>query len=305
MQVEEVNIAQVEDTQVIYQQDRATIDTMVATAKAYPRNIKRSTENAIAIVSMDKETASTCTYALPRGGKPITGPSVHLAKILAQTWGNMRVEAKVISIEDKHVTSQSIAFDLENNLAVKVEVKRSIMTKTGRMNDDMITVTGNAANAIALRNAVLSVVPRSIVDKVYKAAMGTITGDISDSDKLIKQRKKVIDALKDAYNVTEAEILSAIGKASIDHIGSDEIVVLIGIGQSIKDGDTTIDLAFRSKKETPNVDKSSKEKEEARIKDFIASATSLKDLEQIDHLCVTPDLIDLLTFKKEELNGKK
>lgn len=256
---EDVIVIENADLQTIYQQDKAMVDVQISTAKAYPRNIKRSTENAIAIVSMDKETASTCTYSVPRGGKAITGASVHLAKILAQVWGNMRCEAKVISHDGKHVTSQAIAFDLENNLAIKVEVKRSIMQneyvegrKTGkmvRMTDDMIVVTGNAANSIALRNAVLSVIPRAVVDKVYNAAKQTITGDISDNNKLIKRRKEVLDALIQTYSVTEKEVLSVVGKAAITHITSDDLVVLIGVGQSIKDGDTTVELAFRAKKD--------------------------------------------------------
>ena len=124
-------------TDIVYQQDKAQIDMQISTAKAYPRNITRSVENAIAIVTMDKQTASTCSYSLPRGGKTISGPSVHLAKILAQSWGNLRVEAKVVSIDRTQITSQAVAFDLENNLAIKVEVKRSIMSRKGRFNEDM------------------------------------------------------------------------------------------------------------------------------------------------------------------------
>lgn len=234
--------------EVIYQQDKAMVDMQISTAKAYPRNIKRATENALSIVSIDQATAATCTYGVPRGGKTIQGPSVHLAKILAQTWGNMRVEAKVISVDSKTLTSQAIAFDLENNLAIKVEVKRSIMTKTGRMNDDMIVVTGNAANSIALRNAVLSVIPKAVVDKVYNTAKQTITGDISDKTKLIARRKQVFDGLKDTYDLKEKEILAAIGRQAIDHVTADDIVALIGIGQAIKDGDTTVELAFKGGK---------------------------------------------------------
>ncbi len=234
--------------QVIYQQDKAAIDIQVTTAKLYPRNIKRATENAIAIVTMDKETAATCTYSVPRGGKAITGPSVHLAKILAQVWGNLRIDAKVVSIEDRQLTSESVCFDLENNLAIKTQVKRSIMSKNGRFNDDMITVTGNAANSIALRNAVLSVIPRAIVDKVYNSAKQTITGDVSDKTKLLSKRKQVFDGLKDTYGLTEKEVLTAIGKAAVDHVTGDDLVVLIGIGTAIKDGDTTVDQAFKGAK---------------------------------------------------------
>ena len=248
--MEEITITEVQDASVIYNQDKAFIDVQIATAKTYPRNLKRAVDNSIAIVTMDQETASTCTYSLPRGGKPVTGPTVHLAKILAQQWGNLRCEAKVVEIGQKQITSQAVAFDLENNLAIKVEVKRSIMSKNGRFNDDMITVTGNAANAIALRNAILAVIPRAVVDKVYNEAKRTITGDLSDQTKLLAKRKKVFDGFKETYALTEQEILSAIGKAAVEHVTQDDLVVLIGIGQAIKDGETTVNDAFRPKQTT-------------------------------------------------------
>jgi hypothetical protein len=248
MKTEEIVNIETVSPEIVYQQDKAQIDVQINTAKMFPRNLKRSVDNAIAIVSMDKETAATCTYSLPRGGKSISGPSVHLAKILAQVWGNLRVESKVVSIDTTQITSQAVAFDLENNLAIKVEVKRSITGKNGRFNEDMITVTGNAANAIALRNAVLNVIPRAVVDKVYNAAKQTITGDLSDKTKLLKKRKQVFDGLKDSYGVLEDEALFAIGKPSIDTVTSDDLMTLIGIVQAIKDGDTTVSQAFKNKK---------------------------------------------------------
>lgn len=274
-------------TEVIYQQDKAAIDMQISTAKAYPRNIKRATDNAIAIVTMDKQTAETCNYSVPRGGKTITGPSVHLAKILAQVWGNLRVEAKVISIDARQLTSESVCFDLENNLAIKTQVKRSIIGKHGRFNDDMITVTGNAANSIALRNAVLSVIPRAIVDKVYRCAKDTITGDLSDTTKLIKKRKQVFDAFKDTYGLTEKEVLSVIGKAALEHVTPDDIVVLIGIGTAIKDGDTSVDVAF-GRTVAMNT-KTKKEKENETLLQMIEECATIEDLENYQRDLITDE----------------
>lgn len=279
-------------------QEKAQIDVQISTAKAFPRNIKRSTENAIAIATLDTETAATCTYSVPRGGKAITGPSVHLAKIIAQVWGNMRIEAKVIDVDGKNVTSQAIAFDLESNVAMKVEVKRSILTRTGRMSEDMIVVTGNAANAIALRNAIFAVVPKAVTDKVYKASLQTITGDISDETKLLKKRKKVVDALIQSYGVTEAEVLSAVGKSSLDHIGQDEIVVLIGIGTAIKDGDTTVDQAFRGGKTNGPKTEAAKTLED----ELILKINSAKSKSELEALGTIPDqLLDLYNEKLASL----
>ena len=295
----DLETTEVVSADIVYSQDKAQIDVQISTAHAYPRNIMRAKNNAIALVTMDIETAKTCTYSVPRGGKAITGASVHLAKILAQVWGNMRVEAKVVSIDAKQITSEAVCFDLENNLAIKCQVKRSIMGKSGRFNDDMIVVTGNAANSIALRNAVLSVVPRGIVDAVYNAAKSKITGDISDETKLIARRKQVVDQLKNSYSLTEKEVLSSIGKAAIEHITADDLVVLIGIGTAIKDGDTTVEQAFKGAR-TSDTKPTAEQKEKERIELLIQDAKTMPELAKLEK-SVPTEMKDLFNQKVEEI----
>lgn len=222
--------------------ERANIDIQVSTAKQYPRSISRCVNNAIAIATMDMETARSCGYALPRGGKPITGPSVHLAKIIAQQYGNLRAESRVVDITDKQIVSRCTAWDLENNNAVSIEVRRSIVGKNGnRFTDDMITVTGNAANSIAYRNAIFALVPKSITDKAYQAAQHLITGDLSDEEQLIKRRDSAIKHFNDTYAITEEEVIKLCGKHTINQIRANELALLFGIAQSLKDGDTTVE----------------------------------------------------------------
>lgn len=236
--------------------ERANVDTQVATAKQYPRSIKRSIDNSIVMATMDAETAQSCGYALPRGGKPITGPSVHLAKIIVSNWGNMRTEAKVVQITDKQIISRGTAWDLETNVASAFEVRRSIIDKRGnRFSDDMITVTGNAANSIAYRNAVFSVVPKAVVDKVYKASQKFITGDLSSEEKLIKRRSDALNYFKDEWGISEEEVVKLCGKRTVNQIKADEIALLLGMVQSLKDGDTTVDelmKPIRESKEAKN-----------------------------------------------------
>lgn len=238
-------VLQVNQDQSIIQVDaveRANVDSQVATAKQYPRDLARSVNNSIAMATMDYNTAQSCGYALPRGGKPITGPSVHLAKLIVSNYGNIRAEAKVVQITDKQVISRGTCWDLENNVATAFEVRRSIVGKGGkRFSDDMITVTGNAANAIAYRNAVFSVIPKAITDKVYQAAQRFITGDLSDEEKIISRRKKCIDFFKDEYGITEEEVVMLCGKQTVNQIKADQIALLLGITQSLKDGDTTVE----------------------------------------------------------------
>jgi hypothetical protein len=227
--------------------ERANVDSQVATAKQYPRDIRRSIDNSIVMATMNGETAQSCGYALPRGGKPITGPSVHLAKIIVSNWGNMRTEAKVVQITDKQVISRGTAWDLETNVASAFEVRRSIVDKFGKKySDDMITVTGNAANSIAYRNAVFAVIPKAITDRIYHAAQKFITGDLSDADKLLKKRTSVINSFKNDYGILEEEVIKLCGKQTSNQINADELSLLIGIIQSLKDGDTTVEELMKT-----------------------------------------------------------
>lgn len=251
-------VTQVQHDQNIIQLDtieRANVDSQIATAKQYPRDLRRAINNSIAMATLDVPTAQSCGYALPRGGKPITGPSVHLAKLIVSNYGNIRAEAKVVQITDKQVISRGTCWDLENNVATAFEVRRSIVGRTGqRFSDDMITVTGNAANSIAYRNAVFSVIPRAITDKVYQAAQHCITGDLSDEDKIIARRKKCIDYFKDEFGITEQEVVMLCGKKTVNQIKANEIALLLGITQSLTDGDTTVDELMKPyrKEETKN-----------------------------------------------------
>lgn len=310
---ESVEIVQITDANIVYSQDKATIDVMISTAKAFPRNIQRAKKNAIDIVTMDEATAEVCNYTLPRGSKSITGPSVHLAKILAQCWGNLRMEAKVVDISATQVTSEGVCFDLENNIAMKASVKKSIMqhetkwvngksVKTGRMirmNDDMITMIGNAINSIALRNAIFSVIPRPIIDSAYNAALKTITGDLSDDDKLKKKARTVVNKLMATFNVTEEQVLSVINKASVDFITAEDVAVLIGIGTAIKEGDSTVETAFGNKN-TDSIKPDTATNPNDRAKELISTSKTLKELNQ--RVSTMSDA--LKEFFKEEIADK-
>ena len=226
--------------------ERANIDSQISTAKQYPRDIRRSIDNSIVIATMNEETAQSCGYALPRGEKIITGPSVHLAKRMVSNWGNIRTEAKVVQITDKHVISRGTCWDLETNVASAFEVRRNIIDSKGRrFSDDMITVTGNAANSIAYRNSVFAVIPQAITNRVYEAAQRLITGDLSDADKILKKRTLIINSFKNDYAITEEEVLKLCGRQTVNQININEISTLIGILQSLKDGDTSVDYLMK------------------------------------------------------------
>lgn len=279
--------------EVVYQQDRAQIDTQIATAKAYPRDLKRVTENMVFIVSSDKVFAESCNYSLPRAGKVVSGPTVHMALVVAQQYKNMSTGARVVAIDDNHITAQAVAYDLENNFRVTIEVKRSIRQnewkydedlkknvktgKTVRMNDDMITMTGNAANSIALRNAIYKVVPKQVIDRIYNEAKNTMLGDVSDEAKFIQKRTELFTRFLDVYGVQEAEILKVIGKANLAAVTKEDLITIIGIGQSIRDNESSVEFVFRSGKYVAPDVSTIKRTQEAQRKKLVKLLKDLGD----------------------------
>jgi hypothetical protein len=244
--------------------NRSEIDMQISTAKQYPRELAKVRKTILELATIDRQTAEACFYALPRGGKAIEGPSVRLAEIIAASYGNLRCASRIISIDDTHVVCQGACIDMENNVASSVEVRRRITDKNGRRyNDDMITVTANAASAIAFRNAVFKVVPRafyaSVEDDIRKVGFGE-ERDMEETRKAALTwfegqgvtKKQILDLLNETDGLSEA--------SSVEDLYFDHIRILRGIVQAINDNETTIEEVFGRK---PN-DKANASAEKAK-----------------------------------------
>lgn len=220
---------------------RAEIDIQIATAKHYPRSIKAFKQQALDMATFDEETASGCFYSMPRGGKPIEGPSARLAEIVLSAWGNVRADARVVGHDDKEITAEAMTWDLEKNVAIRVQVKRRITGRDGKtFNADMITVTGNAACSIALRNSVFKVIPMVYTKSIYQQARMVAIGDIST----LEAKRAEAVAYFGKMGIVPERVLAVIGKVSIEDVGLDDVATLKGLATAIKDGDTSIDEAF-------------------------------------------------------------
>lgn len=236
---------------------KAEIDMQISTAKAFPRSIKTFLQKAESIATVSEEVASSCAYALPRGGKTLDGPSVRLAEIVCSTYGNIRSGARVIANDGKTVTAQGICHDLETNNCVTVEVKRRITDKFGRtFNEDMQTVTGNAACAIAFRNAVFKVVPAALIQEVYDKAREVARGT---AETLPIRRDKAVKYFRD-LGVTEKQILDVLELKKIEDIDLDKLATLRGMVALIKNGESTIKDLFEPEDKKGEAQKAATEK---------------------------------------------
>jgi hypothetical protein len=226
---------------ILAQLNRSEIDMQIATAKKYPRNLKKFMNECRSMSCLDEHTASECFYSLPRSGKNIVGPSARFAEIAISAWGNCHAGARVIAEDEKFVIAQGAFYDLERNVRITYEVRRRVTDKNGRRyNDDMIGVTSNAACSIALRNAALKGIPKAYWSTIFEAAKTTAIGNVKS---LVQSRQDML-AYFAKMGVREDRVLAAVEKPSVEDIDTDDLLTLKGIATALKDGDTTIEQAF-------------------------------------------------------------
>ena len=217
------------------------IEQQISTARKYPRDMRLAAQRIEDIATMDEDTAMACFYHLQRSGKPIIGPSVRLAEIAVGQWGNLRAGARIIEEGQRSVIAQGVFHDLETNVAITVEVRRSIWGKRGRYSDDMITVACNAACAIAYRNVVFKGIPAAIVSKAFEAARKVAIGDATT---VTDRTTKMIAAFA-GIGVNQEELLAYLGCGSVSDITPDHVADMLGTFTAIRDGDTSVGAVFR------------------------------------------------------------
>ena len=223
---------------------RSEIDAQLATAGTRPRDISTFRQTVMQIATTNEEVAADCMYSLParkEDGDPIEGPSVRWAEILAYSWRNSRVGARVIEEAFDHVTAQGIFHDVETNTVSTFEVRRRITGRSGRRySADMINVTANAACAIARRNAILQSIPKPLWADLFERTKAVAAGTVSQLEDRVN---KAIYAFEE-IGVSEAQILNMLHVKNRLDIKVSDYSRLRGIYTAVKDGTITIrDLA--------------------------------------------------------------
>lgn len=283
----ENEIIEIKQAEVISAINRAEVDIQISTAKQYPRDLPRVLNTIATYATMDKETAEDCFYVLRRKDKDgndsvIEGLSIRMAEIIASAWGNLRIQTRIVGNDGRMITAQAMCHDLESNVAVCKEVSRSIVTKKGyTFSQDMQIVTGNAASAIAFRNAVLSVIPKAVTKKIINEVKNVALGQSID---LETSRQNVIQYFA-KLGVKEEQLFFYLGVKSVQEIDKQKIFELRATANAIKEGTTTVEECFvkpaiEAKKQADAVKKTNSAQDRAAA--AIAQATGAQAPEGVD-----------------------
>lgn len=206
-------------------------------AKKFPRN--ESEAYAKIINACKRPTlAEQALYAYPKGGKTVTGPSIRLAEIMMQCWGNCESGIREISQNNGVSICEAYAIDLETNMRdIKIfHVPHHIHTKTGpKKITDPREIYELIANMGARRKraCILAVLPGDIAEDAEEECKKTM---MSGKEPIEDRVKKLVLAF-DEVGVKVEHLEKRLGH-NLNAIIETELVNLRIIYKSIKDGHT-------------------------------------------------------------------
>jgi hypothetical protein len=217
---------------------RHEIEGALILARRFPRN--EDDAFARVVKSCNRWTfASMACYSYPRGGQQIQGPSVNLAREMARCWGNIRYGFDVVSDAGESRTVRGWAWDLETNakssqdatFAKLVYRKKGGWTKPDER--DLRELT-NKHGAIAVRNALLAILPPDLREDAIRASKETLAKDAAkDPD---EARKRLVVAFQ-GIGVRVEDLELFLGHP-LRQVTPEEIAELRGVWKSISDGNS-------------------------------------------------------------------
>ena len=213
------------------------VQGMIFMAKQFPRD-QFAAWQRIKEACQRKSLAETAQYAYPRGGEKISGPSIRLAEVIAQNWGN--ISHGVVELEQKNGESTAMAFawDLETNTRVEkiFTVKHELKLKNGTMKKlsdprDIYELVANYG-ARRQRACILAVIPKDVTEAACEECEKTLLN--GNSGPLTDKIKKMLDGFKD-FGVTKEMVEKRVGYG-VDLFTKKDIVELAKVFNAIKDG---------------------------------------------------------------------
>lgn len=169
------------------EQSRAVAEVQAAftIAAARPRDPTKALREILESCRM-KSVAESAFFKFPRGGKSVTGETIHLAVEMARCWGNISYSIAELERDDGRGISEmlAVATDLETNTSSRtsfiVPHKRD---KEGSQAASPLTsmrdIYENNANmgARRLRECIFRVLPTWLIDEARTACYDTLAND--------------------------------------------------------------------------------------------------------------------------------
>lgn len=234
-------------TNITQQHEAAAMDIQVATAQALGRSIGKFQKDLEEWACHTQEIAEECTYILRKGTTTIIGPSIRFAELLQQAYRHIVCDTFIEEEKEKYVVVGAMARDLYRNTAIRARVRRNILDRNGRRyGPDMIQTTTQAAASLALRNAIIRLIPKALWQGIWLKSRDTAQGVDENGKRVIPFSESVNRAVKflGTFEVSEQEILAHMGYESRADINQNDLTLLRNKARSIRAGEIDAHAAF-------------------------------------------------------------
>lgn len=176
---------------IAQQREIAEIQARMLIARANPRD-EIAARDRIIRACASPVLAELASYEYSRGGSEISGPSIRLAEVLAQNWGNFDFGIRELEQRDGESTVEAYAWDIETNVTQRktFQVPHTRYTKQhgNKALTDPRDIYEGVANqgARRLRACILGVIPREIQDLAVKQCEATLHTKVDITPERIK-----------------------------------------------------------------------------------------------------------------------
>jgi hypothetical protein len=224
-------------TEALMTRQAQEVQAAMMVAKRFPRD-ELEAYGRIIKACQRKTLAENAMYEFPRGGQKVTGPSIRLAEVLAQCWGN--IDFGIVELEQKNGESSVMAYawDLETNTRqTKIFTVKHERKAKGSINklDDPRDIYEMVANqgARRLRACILGVIPGDIVDAAIEQCKVTLVS--GQTEPLEDRIRKMITTFDKEFQVSKEMLEKYIG-CKADAFSEQDMLRLRNVYKALKDG---------------------------------------------------------------------
>jgi len=247
--------------------DAGPIGLMVQAAQSIQRKPKELIERAKQIGGL---LGTEGFYRFPMGGENIEGPSIAMAQALAQEWGGIVYQVRIVHTESlasggQRVHLRASVADVKSLVCAEVDQVVSTAPPTGKFankadqKERWHSMQIQSASSKIVRNAILRVLPAWYVERAFEAAKTVDGNQALDGKTLPEARKAASDAFSSAFTVTQSELEVYLGQP-LDMWAVPQISQLKQLYRSLKSGSQSVEAwraSLTAKSETTAAPKKS------------------------------------------------
>jgi hypothetical protein len=214
----------------------AELRAALLVARRFPRDEARALAKIMRACERPA-MAQEAVYAVRRMGRLILSPSLRLARLIAQAWGNLQLGTREVARERDRAHMEAFCWDLESNVR-EVRLFSVSHPVRGKINlSREVFAEGQASAAAAVRReraCILALIPQDVVEAALKRCEESLAK--LEADKPLEERlQSILSIFKIDYGV-EAEDLSAMIGRPLAEIDDATLVRLGAVLKALRDG---------------------------------------------------------------------